>query len=662
MKWSLFSRASRSRRSPPTPQTPQAPQPCLQCKTFIRQFFTDARPGSHFFQFSHRILAQRFDSEAGCPVCDFAVRTSEDIQAVEIRGGKEQATIYWTTAFEFFEPGMLASTQELARLEESHEAGYEPPEWENAYDLQRDAPARTDDPACFELVRTWIQKCCYRHPNCSRATSTRLPTRVICVGEDGNATNPFLLETNGEEGLYVALSHRWGSDLTFTTTLANLETHKRGMALRTLPATFRDAVVLCRKVGIKFLWIDAICIIQGCAEDWDREAGRMASIYRHAVFTISALHASSSHSGLFCERKKPLSIKFASPLEGNGRSPEMGMRVAAPGFGREMEKSPLTPRGWVYQERALSTATLHFGRHQIFWECRNKIISEYSSQVHNFSSAEALTFDFGRCLWHLRPMPGLLQNGSNGIKEWEFVVESFSRTRFTVATDRFPAICGVATLFKDVTTNPSNTFVGGLWSAFLFRQLLWVYDERDKAGMLGPPERDLRWVPRGWKPRFPSWSWISVDYPVCTMAADELPSMFKVVSIERAHSTTFTNNSNGPALALRLWGQLQWFDWPAQQLDRQKSAEITFQTRRGQHLIKLNVKVDPGCSIPENAAGLIVSESTWILRPYHQIFFLVLEQVNHPEPGFRRIGIGSGPKDVVEMAFMGAGFREITLL
>jgi hypothetical protein len=111
-----------------------------------------------------------------------------------------------------------------------------------------------------------------------------------------------------------------------------------------------------------------------------------------------------------------------------------------------------------------------------------------------------------------------------------------------------------------------------LWSAFLFRQLLWVYDERDKAGMLGPPERDLRWVPRGWKPRFPSWSWISVDYPVCTMAADELPSMFKVVSIERAHSTTFTNNPNGPALVLRLWGQLQWFDWPAQQLDRQKSA------------------------------------------------------------------------------------------
>ena len=74
------------------------------------------------------------------------------------------------------------------------------------------------------------------------------------------------------------------------------------------------------------------------------------------------------------------------------------------------------------------------------------------------------------------------------------------------------------------------------------------------------------------------------------------------------------------------------------------------------------MKVDPGCSIPGNAAGLIVSESTWILRPYHQIFFLVLEQANHPEPGFRRIGIGSGPKDVVEMAFMGAGFREITLL
>jgi len=394
MSLSSISRVLQSRRSRRTSEL------CLQCKTFIQQFFTEpSRPGPHWFRFGHGTPEQRQKSaKAGCPVCDFAIRASEDDRVGEIAGSYRQATILWTADFEFFQPGMLANTQERARLEESHEAGYEPSEWENAYELQRDAPTRTDDPACFELVRTWIQKCCHRHPNCSRPTSTKLPTRVICVGEYGNPANPFLQETNGEEGVYVALSHRWGSDLSCTTTLNNLENHKRGIALHTLPATFRDAVVLCPKVGIKFLWIDAICIIQGCAEDWDTEAGRMASIYREAVFTISALHASSSHNGLFCERVKPSSVTFASPLEGNGKPLELGMRVAAPRFGVEMENSPLTPRGWVYQERALSTATLHFGKYQMIWECRNKIVSEYSSQVHGFSSAQALTFDFGRCL------------------------------------------------------------------------------------------------------------------------------------------------------------------------------------------------------------------------------------------------------------------------
>jgi hypothetical protein len=79
-------------------------------------------------------------------------------------------------------------------------------------------------------------------------------------------------------------------------------------------------------------------------------------------------------------------------------------------------------------------------------------------------------------------------------------------------------------------------------------------------------------------------------------------------------------------------------------------------------LIKLDVIIDPGYSIPQNPAGLIVSESTCILRPPHNIFFLVLEQIDRPEYGFRCIGIGSGLKDAVQIAFMGAIFREITLL
>ena len=101
-----------------------------------------------------------------------------------------------------------------------------------------------------------------------------LQTRVIDVGPNtlpssNSNREPFLFESGGRVvvGRYVTLSHRWEPSLSFKTTKANLERHKQAIPLWALPATFRDAVIVCRKVGIRDLWIDAICVIKVLEED-----------------------------------------------------------------------------------------------------------------------------------------------------------------------------------------------------------------------------------------------------------------------------------------------------------------------------------------------------------------------------------------------------------
>jgi serine/threonine protein kinase len=116
--------------------------------------------------------------------------------------------------------------------------------------------------------------------------SSQLPTRVINVGDKD--ADPYLQETEGQYGHYVALSYCWGGKGRLTTTSESIEDRKRRISFSTLPATFREAIYICRTYGVRFLWIDSLCIIQDSCEDRKAEMRRMGAIYRGALFTIVA--------------------------------------------------------------------------------------------------------------------------------------------------------------------------------------------------------------------------------------------------------------------------------------------------------------------------------------------------------------------------------------
>jgi hypothetical protein len=152
----------------------------------------------------------------------------------------------------------------------------------------------------FRLVLGWLIACLTCHSDCINAESSlpNLPSRIIDVGPPDGLKDPVLRELPGVRGRYVALSHRWG-DISFAKlTKSNLNDRLSRIPFGSLTKVMQDAVIVTRRFGIRYLWIDALCIIQDSHSDWSKEACNMADVYRYTLFSIAA-DASEDHSDGF---------------------------------------------------------------------------------------------------------------------------------------------------------------------------------------------------------------------------------------------------------------------------------------------------------------------------------------------------------------------------
>ena len=118
---------------------------------------------------------------------------------------------------------------------------------------------------CFSLIQGWIDECSAQHSQCV-ATSASLPTQILNVGQAG--IQPRLEHTpEDQEGHYIWLSYNWGGANFLRTTQQNLRSFMQGIPFGSLPRMFQDAIHLARRLGISYLYIDALCIIQGDMQD-----------------------------------------------------------------------------------------------------------------------------------------------------------------------------------------------------------------------------------------------------------------------------------------------------------------------------------------------------------------------------------------------------------
>jgi hypothetical protein len=233
----------------------------------------------------------------------------------------------------------------------------------------------------WNLASKWISDCKQNHTECIQpgSLSKQLPTRLINVGDAQSSTvslyegNDFLCETNdllstaNED--YTTLSHCWGTAKILTLNKSTYEKLRSGIMDSELPRTFQDAIQFTRRMGVKYIWIDSLCIYQDSVDDWLKESSAMTRIYRQALCNISALASSTSNGGCFRERD-PRSIK---PCRVDARwtgLPKGHFNIYHEMLWRsDVAAAPLHKRAWVVQERLLAPRVLHFGREQLFWEC-----------------------------------------------------------------------------------------------------------------------------------------------------------------------------------------------------------------------------------------------------------------------------------------------------
>lgn len=202
---------------------------------------------------------------------------------------------------------------------------------------------------------------------------TEAPTRLIDVGT--SAKEPIrLIQTNqNEQYRYIALSHCWGQmeeNQRFCTYQNNLVQRMANIPYNQMPATFRDAVRVTRALGVRYLWIDSLCIIQRNSEDWLKESGRMQDVFNNAHCTIAASSASSSLVG-FLGPRQPRDVVRLTTSSG-----PLYLAEAIDDFATDVDASILSSRGWVFQERALSRRTIFFTSTQVYWECGDGVICE----------------------------------------------------------------------------------------------------------------------------------------------------------------------------------------------------------------------------------------------------------------------------------------------
>jgi hypothetical protein len=164
------------------------------------------------------------------------------------------------------------------------------------------------------------------------------------------------ISAQGERARYVALSYCWGDPPhTFATTRAILDDPSK-VHWGDMPATIRDAVAVTRNLGIRYLWVDAVCIAQGDEADKTREIKAMGQIYKNAMGTIAAASSPSVKSGFLEDREIN---KFPVPLSLPGSGYGTLWIRTEPQSSRDFE--PLDKRGWDFQESLLSSRVLYYG-------------------------------------------------------------------------------------------------------------------------------------------------------------------------------------------------------------------------------------------------------------------------------------------------------------
>ncbi|KAE9378735.1 HET-domain-containing protein, partial [Stipitochalara longipes BDJ] len=262
---------------------------------------------------------------------------------------------------------------------------------------------------------------------------------------------------------YATLSHCWGGTQHLQSTIGTLDQRKKSIPLSSMNQTFRDAVNITRSLGLQYIWIDSLCIIQDSHSDWLQESGKMCPVYSNAVVNIAATSSSNGDESFLHSRPRA---------------------IALPNIGT------LSTRAWCYQEEILSPRTISFCHAQVGFECRKLRCRENDPSSSDVPSSfdKNERFRFSSLL-----APSSSTERDDVIKLWHSMVGSYSKRKLSFTKDKLPAISGLA---MQIGFFLKDHYLAGLWRSDLPYELCWSAENVDSSFKATPYTA-------------PTWSWAS---------------------------------------------------------------------------------------------------------------------------------------------------------
>lgn len=174
-------------------------------------------------------------------------------------------------------------------------------------------------------------------------------------------------------------SRKRGDPPHFCTYTWNIGKYLSSIDFSKLPTTFQHAVPVTRTLGLRNLWIDSICIIQGPDGDFNQQATRMEQVFSQAYCVLAASSARGQWDGFL---KTPQTRKYINVHPDSGCQSPVCICEFMDDFDQHVLQSNLNKRGWVLQERALARRTIYSTDKQTYWECGQSVRCETMTKMH----------------------------------------------------------------------------------------------------------------------------------------------------------------------------------------------------------------------------------------------------------------------------------------
>jgi hypothetical protein len=339
----------------------------------------------------------------------------------------------------------------------------------------------------------WVKRCTKTHYLCNEGREEMwMPTRLL---EISNVSGDLSVHLRDHSQLqcsrYLTLSHCWGPTGTqnLQLTTASFNSLCSGIAVCSLKPTFQDMAHLTWQLGVRFLWIDCLCIIQDDNEDWKTESALMGKVYANSWLNVSANSRGDNSAGLFAERNGSRLQDYIQIRPKESSEAITFILTEGNTWWREVETAPVNKRAWVLQERILSPRIVHMSTTMALWECKEYQASEIfpDGGIPEQQSPN----NYGQLKRLYRGSP---TEDSHDVRvDWNRLLLRYTMCGLTFETDRLIALSGIASEFHK---RAKCDYVAGLWSTQLPLDLLWWKSPHtgSRSGIFVAP----------------SWSWASM--------------------------------------------------------------------------------------------------------------------------------------------------------